>query len=190
MNFPFHIILASNSPRRQELLRNTGIPFTVEVRETDEHFPPDMPAEHVAHYLAGQKANAFLPQHADALIITADTTVVLEDEVLNKPANAEEAFAMLRRLSGRSHKVITGVCLLHKGIKTSFDDTTHVYFRTLQEWEIDHYISKFKPYDKAGSYGIQEWIGMVGIEKIDGSYYNVVGLPVEKLYKHLIKLAS
>ena len=189
MNFPYPIILASNSPRRQELLRNAGVSFTVEVKETDEQFPPDMPAEEVALYLAEQKANAFLPhqesRQPDALIITADTTVVLDDEVLNKPADAREAFSMLRRLSGRTHKVITGVCLLYKGQKASFDDTTKVFFRELTDAEIDYYIQQYKPYDKAGSYGIQEWIGIIGIQKIEGSYYNVVGLPIEKVYTHL-----
>ena len=189
MNFPFPIILASNSPRRQELLRNAGVSFTVEVKETDEQFPPDLPAEEVAQYLAEQKATAFLSDperwQPDTLIITADTTVVLDDEVLNKPADAREAFSMLRRLSGRSHKVITGVCMLHKGQKLSFDDTTTVFFKELTDEEINHYIQQYKPYDKAGSYGIQEWIGMIGIQKIEGSYYTVVGLPIQKVYAHL-----
>lgn len=189
MNFPFPIILASNSPRRQELLRKLGVMFTVRVKETDEYFPADMPAEEVAQYLAEQKANTFREELQHEVIITADTTVVLEDDVLNKPADAAEAYEMLKRLSGKAHKVITGVCLLskHEGqpIKTSFSDTTSVYFSQLTDDEINYYISNYKPFDKAGSYGIQEWIGMIGIEKIEGSYYNVMGLPVEKLYKHL-----
>ena len=189
MNFPYPIILASNSPRRQELLRNLGISFSVRVKETDEYFPADMPAEEVAQYLAEQKASAFTEELQDEVIITADTTVVLEDNVLNKPADAEEAYQMLKRLSGKVHKVITGVCLLsnHEGeaLKTSFSDTTSVFFSQLTDDEIYYYIHHYRPFDKAGSDGIQEWIGMIGIEKIEGSYYNVMGLPVEKLYKQL-----
>ena len=188
MNFPYPLILASNSPRRQELLRSLGIPFKVQVKETDEDFPASMPAREVARYLAEQKAKAFLPQQQETLIITADTTVVLDEDVLNKPADADEAFQMLRRLSGRSHQVITGVCLLHQQQLHSFDDTTRVYFRELDDEEINYYISQWKPFDKAGGYGIQEWIGMIGIERIEGSYYNVMGLPADKLYQHLKKL--
>ncbi|EMR02801.1 Maf family protein [Cesiribacter andamanensis] len=189
MNFSFPLILASNSPRRQELLRLAGIPFSVRVKPTDEHFPPDMPADEVARYLAEQKAEAFRDELQDELVITADTTVVLGDEVLNKPADEQEAYAMLRRLSGTRHKVITGVSLLSRSYTKSFDDCTSVYFRPLEDEEIWQYIRQYKPFDKAGSYGIQEWIGMVGIERIEGSYYNVMGLPVEKLYQHLKKLA-
>lgn len=167
-----------------------GIPFQVWVKHTDESYPPDMAAEDVARYLAEVKAVAFLEELNDELVITADTTVVLGEDVLNKPADADEAYAMLKRLSGTSHKVITGVCLLSRQQKISFEDITTVYFRPLDEVEIRHYISEYKPYDKAGSYGIQEWIGMVGIEKIVGSYYNVMGLPVDKLYQHLKTLAS
>ena len=185
MNFPFPIILASNSPRRQELLQKVGIPFTVKVKEIDEQFPADIETDEVARYLAEQKAEAFLPYLHDELVITADTTVILGQEVLNKPADAAEAFAMLTQLSGRAHKVVTGVCMLRKEWRKSFDDTTTVYFRKLEESEINYYIKHFKPFDKAGSYGIQEWIGMIGIEKIEGSYYNVMGLPVEKVYRHL-----
>ncbi len=189
MNFPFQIILASNSPRRQELLRNLNISFKVQVKETDELFPPDLPATEVARYLAEKKAAAFVPILEEQLVITADTTVVLDEEVLNKPADAAEAQRMLQQLSGKSHKVITGVCLQSSQTKISFDDTTEVYFRPLLEQEIKYYITKYKPFDKAGSYGIQEWIGMIGIEKIEGSYYNVMGLPVEKLYRHLHQLS-
>ncbi|WP_224999222.1 Maf family nucleotide pyrophosphatase [Cesiribacter sp. SM1] len=188
MNLPYPIILASNSPRRQELLRSAGISFSVKVKETDEVFPAAMPAGEVARFLAEKKADAFVDELEDALLITADTTVVLGEEVLNKPADAKEAVSMLKRLSGTSHKVITGVCLLQRKKKVIFDDITVVYFRQLDEEEIDYYVSNYKPFDKAGSYGIQEWIGMVGIEKIEGSYYNVMGLPVEKLYKHLKQL--
>jgi septum formation protein len=190
MNFPFPIILASNSPRRQELLRSIGIPFQVWVKHTDEHYPPDMAAEEVARYLAELKADAFLAGLQNELVITADTTVVLGEEVLNKPADEEEAFSMLKRLSGTSHKVITGVCLLRREQKISFEDSTRVYFRELEEDEIRQYIREYKPFDKAGSYGIQEWIGMVGIEKIEGSFYNVMGLPLEKLYRHLKPLQA
>lgn len=190
MNFSFPIILASNSPRRQELFKNLGIPFQVQVKETEELYPADMPATEVAKYLAEKKAEAFLPFLKDELVITADTTVVVDDNILNKPANADEAFAMLRQLSGRAHQVITGVCLQRREQKYSFDDTTQVFFRTLTEEEIWHYVRTYQPFDKAGGYGIQEWIGMIGIEKIAGSYYNVVGLPLEKLYKQLQKFST
>ena len=188
MNFTFPIILASNSPRRQELLKKLGVTFTVKVKETSEDFPADMAVEDVARYLAETKAEAFLPDLGDELVITADTTVVLENRVLNKPADAEEAFSMLKSLSGTSHKVVTGVCLLSRKQRISFSDTTVVYFNKLDNSEINYYITHYKPFDKAGSYGIQEWIGMIGIQKIEGSYYNVMGLPVEKLYRQLKQL--
>ncbi|AHM58312.1 Maf-like protein [Flammeovirgaceae bacterium 311] len=188
MNLPYPIILASNSPRRQELLTRLGITFSVRVKDTDEQFPADMPAGEVARFLAMKKAEAFREELQEELIITADTTVVLGNNVLNKPASAAEAVSMLKSLSGTSHKVITGVCLLHRNQIISFDDTTVVYFTQLDATEIDYYVTHYKPFDKAGSYGIQEWIGMIGIKKIEGSYYNVMGLPVEKLYKHLKQL--
>lgn len=185
MNLKYPLILASKSPRRQELLHQAGIPFIVQTKDTDEDFAPAMPVDKVARYLAEKKAAAFREESNSHLILTADTTVLVDDLILNKPADAAEAAAMLQRLSGRSHRVVSGVCLLASGEQISFDDTTEVFFRKLTKWETDHYIETYQPFDKAGAYGIQEWIGMVGIEKIIGSYYTVMGLPVHKVYQAL-----
>lgn len=185
MNLKYPLILASKSPRRQELLRQAGFSFQVQSKDTDESFASDMQVTEVARYLAEKKAEAFLTEKQDTIILSADTTVLVDAHILNKPADAREAGEMLRMLSGRSHKVISGVCILHGSQKISFDDTTEVWFRSLQEREIQYYIERYKPYDKAGSYGIQEWIGLVGVEKINGSYFTVMGLPIHKVYAHL-----
>lgn len=185
MNLKYPLILASKSPRRQELLRLAGIPFSVQSKETDEAFPADMPVTEVARYLAEKKAEAFRESAADHIILTADTTVLLDARIMNKPADVGEATEMLSLLSGRSHKVISGACLLYRQQRISFDDTTEVSFRSLTSTEISHYIQKYQPFDKAGAYGIQEWIGLIGIEKIIGSYYTVMGLPVHKVYQQL-----
>lgn len=190
MNFSLPILLASNSPRRKELLAGLGLTFEVRVKEVHEDFPEHMQREEVAEYLASHKADAYAGDLKDEVLITADTIVCLGDRILNKPADAAEAFDMLRALSGASHEVITGVCLLTKETKTVFHDTTKVYFKELSDEEINYYIQHYKPFDKAGAYGIQEWIGMIGIEKIEGSYFNVVGLPVQKLYTHLRQLSQ
>ncbi|MBD1396126.1 septum formation protein Maf [Pontibacter sp. JH31] len=188
MNFSRPILLASNSPRRKELLAGLGLKFEVRVKEVNEDFPAHMQREEVAEYLASHKANAYTDDLKDEVLITADTIVCLGDRILNKPAHATEAFDMLRALSGTSHEVITGVCLLTQEGRTVFHDTTKVYFKELSDEEINFYIQHYKPYDKAGAYGIQEWIGMIGIEKIEGSYFNVVGLPIQKLYQYLQQL--
>ncbi|MFD2244834.1 Maf-like protein [Pontibacter ruber] len=185
MNLSQPILLASNSPRRKELLAGLGLTFTVRVKEVHEDFPEHLYREEVAEFLASHKADAYQHELTNELLITADTIVCLEDRILNKPADYEEAFQMLRALSGTAHEVITGVCLLTKEKKTVFHDVTKVYFKELTDAEIDYYITHYKPFDKAGAYGIQEWIGMIGIKKIEGSYFNVVGLPVQKLYDHL-----
>lgn len=187
MNLKYPLILASKSPRRQELLRQAGIPFSVQSKDTDEDFPADMPVDRVARYLAEIKAEAFRSESSDHIILTADTTVLVDDIILNKPADVEEATHMLRMLSGRSHRVISGVCLLTAQQRISFDDTTEVFFRQLTNAEIARYIAEYQPFDKAGSYGIQEWIGLIGIEKIIGSYYTVMGLPVHRVYQELQK---
>ncbi len=186
MNLKYPLILASKSPRRQELLRMAGIPFSLQTKDTDESYPAELEAHSVARFLSEKKAAAFRGEIDDQqILLTSDTTVLVDTQVLGKPENEKEALAMLQLLSGRSHKVVSAASLLHKNNIISFDDTTEVFFRTLKEEEIMYYIEHYKPFDKAGAYGIQEWIGMVGIEKIEGSYYNVMGLPVHKVYQHL-----
>jgi septum formation protein len=182
-----HIILASNSPRRRELLQM--ICDNVEIaasREVEEVYPHDLPAEEVPGFLSKLKASAFSDLAVgDSVVVTADTVVIVGDRILGKPADYAEAKAMLQALSGRAHKVVTGVTITTATGSETFSETTEVNFRQLTEDEIDHYITRYKPYDKAGAYGIQEWIGCIGIENIRGCYYNVMGLPLHSLYKHL-----
>ena len=185
MNLKYRLILGSKSPRRQELLGSLDFPFRVEVRSVDETFPPNLPVEKLAEFIAEKKAEAFTDLERDELVITSDTVVVCNGIALAKPANAEEAKGMLRMLSGKTHQVITGVCLKTLEDQRSFSETTHVQFDELSEEEIDYYIEKYRPFDKAGSYGIQEWIGMIGIKGIEGDYYNVMGLPLNRLYREL-----
>ena len=182
----YQIILASQSPRRQQILREMGFRFTVKILDTDESYPNTLPVHRVALHLAEKKADNYTSVlQDDEVVITADTTVVIEERILGKPENLEEARVMLQQLSGNMHEVITGVCISTKQSRHAFDDTTKVWFRDLDPTEIDHYIHTYRPFDKAGSYAIQEWIGLIGIEQIQGSYFNVVGLPAEKLYKTL-----
>lgn len=185
MNFSRPLILASNSPRRQELLRKAGFDFEVRAKEVDESYPEETPPEDVAKYLALKKASVY-DDIKDEIVITADTIVKLNDQILGKPENYEDARRMLAALSGTAHEVITGVCIKNNDKEVVLDDITRVYFKKLSDEEIDYYITNYKPYDKAGAYGIQEWIGMMGIEKIEGSYFNVVGLPVHKVYEALL----
>ncbi|MDA7787328.1 Maf family nucleotide pyrophosphatase [bacterium] len=179
------IILASKSPRRKELLNLLDVEFSIEVRAVNEVFSDRLKTDEVAEYLARLKADAFKSIKPDELIITADTVVVLNDEILGKPKNTSEAQQMLKKLSDKSHLVITGVCLKTNDRLISFSSSTKVYFKKLTTSEIDYYIENYQPFDKAGSYGIQEWIGAIGITKIEGSYYNVVGLPIYKLNEEL-----
>lgn len=180
------LILASNSPRRQQLLSELGLKFQIRTLEVEESYPDDLEVGKVAEYLAIKKGKAHQNiMESGEIIITADTTVVIEESVLNKPADTQEAFQMLKQLSGNTHQVITGVCLTLAEQQQSFRDITQVTFRELEDDEINYYISQYHPFDKAGGYAIQEWIGMVGITHIEGSYFNVVGLPVEKLYSKL-----
>lgn len=181
------IILASQSPRRQELLKGIGIDFEVIVKKNiDESFDPKMPFEEVAAFLSNKKADAYDDLLSDnSLIITADTIVCTSDEILNKPANFAEAKAMLLTLSGKKHKVITGVCIKTLGKVISFSSTSTVYFAELTIDEINYYITNYQPFDKAGAYGIQEWIGYIGITRLEGSYFNVMGLPVQLVYSKL-----
>lgn len=179
------LILASNSPRRKQLLHDAGFSFSVEVLPTDERYPAELPAEAVAGHIAREKAEVFRGIHPEALVLTADTVVIADHHVLGKPADAADAFRMIRMLSGRSHKVVTAVSLLEGENLQTESDMAEVYFRSLEDWEINHYIEHYKPFDKAGAYGIQEWIGMVGIEQIEGSFYTIMGLPVQVVYQLL-----
>jgi septum formation protein len=177
--------LASGSPRRQQLLRDLGLDFDVVVREVDETPPHDMAPAALAEYLAALKGAACADLAATHIVISADTVVALGDQLLAKPADRAEAIAMLEALSGRRNRVLSGVCVQHGAQHTVFHAETLVEFRVLEAWEIAHYVDHFRPYDKAGAYGIQEWIGMVGISHIEGDYYNVVGLPVGRVWEVL-----
>lgn len=179
------LVLASSSPRRQYLLKEAGFEFTIEKPDVDEIFPDDLPAEQVARYLAALKGEFFRPSLRDQVVVTADTVVILQGRILNKPADRNEAIEMLSLLSGATHIVMTGVCILSKEKEVIFDDTTRVSFQDLTSDEVAYYVDHFKPYDKAGAYGAQDWIGMVAIRTIEGSYFNVMGLPVDKVYHQL-----
>lgn len=183
----YKIILASNSPRRRELLAGLGIDFEVRVLSgIDESYPSELPVMDAAEYIACKKAEAYQQVMADdELIITADTVVIVDDEVLGKPADAAEATLMLKKLSGRSHQVVTGVCMTTLEYSVHFSVTTDVTFKPLADDEIEYYIEKCQPFDKAGAYGIQEWIGYIGCTGLNGSYYNVMGLPVQRIYTEL-----
>ncbi len=179
------IILASGSPRRQFLLGEIGLKFTIDPPHIDESFPSEMPLEKVPSYLAEKKAKALLPKLTDEIVVAADTVVILGKKILNKPADRAEAIQMLTDLSGTTHIVITAVCLLSNEKADSFEDRTEVTFKKLSKTEIEFYVDNYKPYDKAGAYGAQDWIGMVAVEKIVGSYFTVMGLPIHKVYDRL-----
>ncbi len=184
------LILASKSPRRQELMRLMGLQYELVLKEVDESYPAHLPLTEVPLYIAEKKAHAFDGNAGDAIVITADTIVLLDNQILGKPDGEHGAIAMLQQLSGKMHQVITGVALLtpHNGL-ISLTEVTNVYFNVLADAQIIHYVSNYQPFDKAGSYGIQEWIGLIGIAKIEGSYTNVVGLPTERLYNELQRLS-
>ena len=186
----FNIVLASNSPRRKELMSGLGVDYVVKtLPDVDESYPDTLQGEEIPAYISREKAEAYQSMiEPDELLITADTIVWMNGEVLGKPKDREDAIRMLRKLSGASHQVITGVCLTTKGWQNSFTVTTDVTFAVLSEEEIVYYVDKYSPMDKAGAYGVQEWIGFIGVESISASYYNVMGLPVQKLYRELIKL--
>ncbi len=186
----YKVVLASNSPRRKELLAGLGIEYEVKtLPEIDETFPEGLEGVDIPAYIARSKADAYRAiMEADELIITADTIVWLEGEVMGKPADVEDARRMLHALSGQTHQVITGVCLTTADMQKVFSTVTDVTFCSLTEEEIDYYVENYRPMDKAGSYGIQEWIGFVGVESISGSYFNVMGLPIQRLYTELKKL--
>lgn len=166
-------------------MREAGFDFTIDKPDVDESFPSALPVQQVAKYLAMKKAEYYRLNMADQIVITADTVVLLNDRILNKPADKEEAVRMLTDLSGNTHLVMTGVCIVSREKELIFDDTTEVTFKKLSKEEIDFYVNTYKPYDKAGAYGAQDWIGMIAIEKINGSYFNVMGLPISKVYNAL-----
>lgn len=187
VNSRYHIVLASNSPRRKELLSGLDIPFEVRVLDgINESYPAELPTNEIAGYISKKKADAYqLTMGADELIITADTIVVLGQQVMGKPHDAAEAHSMLHQLSGKTHQVITGVCLTTKERQVCFSVETDVTFKKLTDEEIDYYVDHYRPFDKAGAYGIQEWIGHVGVTGMNGSYFNVMGLPVQRIYEAL-----
>ena len=184
---PYRLILASQSPRRRQLLADAGIEFVLAPRfECEESFPDTMPAAEVAEYLSSLKSEAYPePLGANDILLTADTVVIACNRILGKPADRAEAIEMITMLSGRDHEVVTGVTLRSAKCVKSFSVVSKVQFRALAQEEIEYYVDTYRPYDKAGSYGIQEWIGYVGIEGIEGSFYNVMGLPVQRLYCEL-----
>ena len=186
----YKVVLASNSPRRKELLSGLGIDYEVKtLPDIDESFPEGLSEVETATYIARAKADVYRNiMQPDELIITADTIVCLDGEVMGKPVDEEDARRMLRALSGKTHQVITGVCLTTIDSQKAFATVTDVTFCHLSEEEIDYYVERYRPMDKAGSYGIQEWIGFVGVESISGSYFNVMGLPIQRLYTELKKL--
>jgi septum formation protein len=186
----YSIILASNSPRRKELLEGLGIEYKVKtLPDVDESYPETLIGEQIPLFIARKKAEAYIDTIEDnELIITADTIVWLDGKVLGKPEDSAHAKEMLASLSGKTHQVMTGVCITTKDIRKEFVSVTDVTFNTLSMEEIDYYVINYKPFDKAGSYGIQEWIGYIGVQSISGSYFNVVGLPIQRLYRELIKM--
>lgn len=181
------IILASGSPRRQQFFKDLDLDFEIRIREVEEVFPPHLQSYEITNYLAKLKADAFNDLNSDELLITSDTLVLLDGKTLGKPSSEEDAIKMLQNLSGKTHEVITSVCFKTKNKTEIIHELTKVTFSELSLESIQYYITKYKPLDKAGSYGIQDWIGLIGISKIKGSYTNVVGLPTEKVYQYLLK---
>jgi len=186
----YHIILASNSPRRKELLGGLGIPFEVRViPDIDESFPQELKPSEIPCFIAQKKAATYLSSlRSNELIITADTVVILDDRVIEKPAGRDDAIRMLQQLSGRTHEVITAVVLTALEKQVAFSVHSLVDFAILEDADIKHYVDTFRPFDKAGAYGIQEWIGYIGVQSVRGCFYNVMGLPVQRLYHELRKM--
>jgi septum formation protein len=191
-NFPLRLILGSASPRRKELLAGMGFTFRVQRLDVDEdNWPEQLMGGDIARHLSEKKAKSYpAALSADEVLITADTIVWCEGKIYNKPENAESAKRMLKSLSGKMHEVYTAVSLRQKNSLQTFCDLSKVWFKDFTEAEIDYYISEYRPFDKAGSYGVQEWLGYIGIEKIEGSFYNVMGLPVKKVYEELTRIAK
>ena len=188
----YNVILASNSPRRRELLADLGIDFQVRtMKGIDENYPPELPVMEIAEYISRKKAHAYMAEmHFGELVITADTVVILGDEVLGKPKDANDARRMLRELSGKTHKVVTGVTIATTENLKSFSAVSDVEFAELSDEDINYYVDNYRPLDKAGAYGIQEWIGCMGVRNINGSFYNVMGLPLHRLYNELEKMLN
>ena len=184
------IILASASPRRQSFFKDLNLDFEIQVKKIEETYPENLKGKEITNYLAELKASAFTELKKNELLITSDTIVWLNNKALGKPRNFKEAKEMLQQLSGNMHEVITSVCFTSGDFQKTVNDITKVWFRDLSEEEIEFYIETFKPYDKAGSYGIQEWIGYIGVEKIEGCYFNVMGLPVRLVYKTLSEMVN
>jgi septum formation protein len=186
----YTIVLASGSPRRQQFLKELDANFEVRLKEVDEVYPDTLQGAEITDYLAVLKAAALEDTLSDnEILITSDTIVWHENKALGKPREYEDAFAMLKSMSGKTHEVITSVCIKNRNVTEVFNETTRVTFNALTDEEIKYYLDNYRPYDKAGSYGIQEWIGLVAIARIEGSYANVVGMPVDKVYQHLLKFA-
>ncbi|WP_417367789.1 Maf-like protein [Flavobacterium beibuense] len=187
----YNIILASGSPRRQQFLKELDIDFEIRLKDVEEIYPDHLKAEEITDFLAELKAAALTDTLSDNdILITSDTIVWHKDKALGKPTDKEDAFEMLKSLSGNTHDVITSVCIKNSSKSVTFNETTKVTFNTLKDEEISYYLENYRPYDKAGAYGIQEWIGLVAIAKIEGSYVNVVGLPVDKVYQHLVSFTK
>jgi septum formation protein len=184
----YHIILASKSPRRQQFFKDLDLDFTIQLKEVEEIYPKELKGSEITDFLADLKSKPFTNLLDTDLLITSDTIVWLDNTPLGKPKNEEEAFKMLRSLSGKKHEVITSISIKTNQFQKIVNDTTVVSFKELTDREINYYIKNYQPFDKAGAYGIQEWIGFIAINKIEGSYFNVVGLPVHKLYKELMDL--
>ena len=183
----YNIILASGSPRRQQFLKDLNIDFTIQLKEIEEIYPSHLKGKEITDYLAKLKSSAFTNLNKNDILITSDTIVWLEGKAIGKPKNKQDAIAIFKNMSGKKHQVFTSICIKTKADIKIINDKTDVYFKELTDDEINYYLDKFLPYDKAGGYGIQDWIGLIGVEKIDGSYFNVMGLPVHKLYAELLK---
>ena len=185
-----NIILASGSPRRQAFFKELNLDFTIQVKAVDETYPSNLKRSEITDYLSQLKASVFLDLDENDILITSDTIVWKDEKALGKPKDFGEAKEMLQNLSGQMHEVITSVCFTSKEFQITVNDVTKVWFKKLSDEEIDFYINNYKPFDKAGSYGIQEWIGYIGIEKIEGCYFNVMGLPTRLVYKTLTEIAN
>ena len=186
----YKVILASGSPRRQNFFKELDLDFSIEVREVDEVHDPKLQGTHITDFLAQLKASVFEDLSERDIVITSDTIVWKDGVAIGKPTNPSEAKKMLLNLSGAMHEVITSVCFTSKHFQKTIHDTTKVWFKTLSEAEIDYYLNTYEPYDKAGSYGVQEWLGYIGIDRLEGSYFNVMGLPTRLVYKTLMEIAN
>jgi len=186
----YNLILASASPRRQNFFKQLDVPFTIQIKEVEEIYPSHLKASEITDYLADLKSKAFTKLQEIDLLVTSDTIVWFEGKAIGKPKNKQDAFNMLNKMSGKKHFVYTSVSIKSKNFQKIFNDETEVEFEQYTTEEINYYLNNFQPFDKAGSYGIQDWIGLTGVKKITGSYFNVMGLPVHKLYKELLKIAQ